>query len=932
MPVNCIEYHTGTNDGLYIGTDVGLFYKDASMSEWKCLNSGQPALLVTDIEVDYCINKLIVSTFGRGVYRTSLVEEETFTSILTDRLIDIPTVSQGGMVIEPGVTLTVTSDLYMGENARIIVKPNARLIIDGGTISNKCGKMWSGIEVWGTSSMPQASSSFSLDPNQGKLVIKNSGVIEHANCAVRLGHLASTNPWQYDWSKTGGVINVRNGILRNNRKSIEYLSYHNYNNLGNMSANRGYFYDCSFEIDNDYRYPNQQHTAFVTMWDVDNIKFKGCNFNNSSSAVVWADRGLGIYSAMSTFTIDDYCTAGILEYGTPCPIENTLRSEFHGLQYAIKASGATNYSKVRVNHSIVQDCYNGIYLALVNNAVIIRNNFDRIENSGSPTYSLYLDECSGYEVEENVFEGLDHDGCRGLIVNNSGDAPNLVYRNLFKNHTYGILVIGDNRGLQHEGLQFRCNLFGDPGDATQSNEFALGLVDNASIADYQGNLSEYTSAANRFWPECVFYDPDDEDEIILSDPDQISIFDYIHNSGVNSPETVPECRSIGIGLIDNAVPFSIQQCPLDLEDGKDKIVVKSQMQESHDVYVSLKSAYDSYINNGEGPSLSDAVSDLSVSSVELRNVFLDASPKVSDDLMIRAMQRTPEVDGWHMAQILIANSPLREVVINAMNRYDYEPFYTALVEGAQNGTVNTRNLMEMDYAWYRSLQEQYCDDFIRLNLQEEETDWGSIQQLFNDPSAPLTIGEEASFYIEKGDWTSAHAILDSWPEPTDDEFLLYQTILRIKEFGLDATGLQEQTVTELETLVFSSEPQVKSCASFILEFWDEGTFSEELGTIGGVRGLTQIYDGETSSDIFQFEPSPNPAKESFFLTFKVPETSESGVIHIFDVSGKRVYQSKIVGTTGIIEINCSKWRTGTYIAELEVDGILLKTTKVSIIK
>jgi len=49
-------------------------------------------------------------------------------------------------------------------------------------------------------------------------------------------------------------------------------------------------------------------------------------------------------------------------------------------------------------------------------------------------------------------------------------------------------------------------------------------------------------------------------------------------------------------------------------------------------------------------------------------------------------------------------------------------------------------------------------------------------------------------------------------------------------------------------------------------------------------------------------------------------------------TGKRVYQSKIVGTTGIIEINCSKWRTGTYIAELEVDGILLKTTKVSIIK
>ncbi|MEZ4824665.1 MAG: hypothetical protein R3C61_00010 [Bacteroidia bacterium] len=72
----------------------------------------------------------------------------TFTQNTT---FDTGTVTLAGhdIAIEPGVTLTVKGLLNMGIGRKIIVKPHARLIVDGGTLTNRCGEFWKGIEVWG---------------------------------------------------------------------------------------------------------------------------------------------------------------------------------------------------------------------------------------------------------------------------------------------------------------------------------------------------------------------------------------------------------------------------------------------------------------------------------------------------------------------------------------------------------------------------------------------------------------------------------------------------------------------------------------------------------------------------------------------------------------------------------------------------------------
>ena len=88
IPVNCIVYQTGSNEGLYIGTDIGVFYTDGSMTDWIPYQTGLPNVVVTDLEISYYDNKLWAGTFGRGLWKTDLYtplsinDEEFYNQII----------------------------------------------------------------------------------------------------------------------------------------------------------------------------------------------------------------------------------------------------------------------------------------------------------------------------------------------------------------------------------------------------------------------------------------------------------------------------------------------------------------------------------------------------------------------------------------------------------------------------------------------------------------------------------------------------------------------------------------------------------------------------------------------------------------------------------------------------------------------------------
>jgi photosystem II stability/assembly factor-like uncharacterized protein len=72
IPANCIVYQNGTQNGLYVGMDAGIYYRDDTMSDWDIFNSGMPNAEVLDLKIDYTNNIIYAGTYGRGTWKTEL--------------------------------------------------------------------------------------------------------------------------------------------------------------------------------------------------------------------------------------------------------------------------------------------------------------------------------------------------------------------------------------------------------------------------------------------------------------------------------------------------------------------------------------------------------------------------------------------------------------------------------------------------------------------------------------------------------------------------------------------------------------------------------------------------------------------------------------------------------------------------------------------
>ncbi|MFN8277517.1 MAG: T9SS type A sorting domain-containing protein [Chitinophagales bacterium] len=73
VPVNCMMVDTGSAvRDRYIGTDVGVFFRNDTMSQWNYFASGLPNTPVTDFSIYYPTGLLRAATFGRGIWETKL--------------------------------------------------------------------------------------------------------------------------------------------------------------------------------------------------------------------------------------------------------------------------------------------------------------------------------------------------------------------------------------------------------------------------------------------------------------------------------------------------------------------------------------------------------------------------------------------------------------------------------------------------------------------------------------------------------------------------------------------------------------------------------------------------------------------------------------------------------------------------------------------
>ncbi len=72
LPADCIAIDTSTPGALFLGTDIGVYYKDSSMTGWLTYDVGLPNVIVDDIHIDYGNYKARAATFGRGIWEDDL--------------------------------------------------------------------------------------------------------------------------------------------------------------------------------------------------------------------------------------------------------------------------------------------------------------------------------------------------------------------------------------------------------------------------------------------------------------------------------------------------------------------------------------------------------------------------------------------------------------------------------------------------------------------------------------------------------------------------------------------------------------------------------------------------------------------------------------------------------------------------------------------
>jgi photosystem II stability/assembly factor-like uncharacterized protein len=116
IPANCVIFNNDDNNGLYIGMDVGIYYRDNSLEEWEPFMTDLPNVIVNEMEIHYEAGKIRAATYGRGLWEADLhpvVPQDISLTYVVDAGGD--DIISFGETVNLDVTLKNTTDLVIDD-------------------------------------------------------------------------------------------------------------------------------------------------------------------------------------------------------------------------------------------------------------------------------------------------------------------------------------------------------------------------------------------------------------------------------------------------------------------------------------------------------------------------------------------------------------------------------------------------------------------------------------------------------------------------------------------------------------------------------------------------------------------------------------------------------------------------------------------------
>lgn len=837
------------------------------------------------------------------------------------------------IAIDSGACLTIRDTAYFSPEAQILVYQGGKLIIDGGVLTNACPEtLWSGIILYGYDTAQYFNQYF------GVVNIINEGTIENARIGISTNYCPlCKNPN----SSSGGIIRAEKAIFRNNGIAIEFTPFRNIY----QGVERPYmasFTDCRFEY-NEYLQDQSDFKYFARLSQINGIRFKGCDFIcdtlsiNSINEETFKYR-TGIYAVGSQFYVEDAC----LSQSVPCSQFKT--SHFHGLNYGIYALGIDGRKTVTVKKTIFDLNKTGIYLSAIPDATIVQDTFEIIRektNSLDTLCGLYLDNCTGYQVEENIFKGdyyYEFMGIPfkrvGVVVNNSGEEYNQIYNNTFDSLFIGTLAMNVNRNSKDKtiGLQILCNDY-------DSSYYDIAVtaeehINESGIADPQGSstASPTSPANNTFsytWHNSESDYANDCQEIVYwhlkdtipyntkpkhhSSPEVEPRYNENYNQEYIKDTCCPSSFTSGGGGSIEALRFKINE-----------YTIKSD---------SVKSILHILVDGGDTYQMTvDVQNSLPENAEETAEMLLSNSPYLSDSVMLTAIEKENVLTPAMITSVLFENpqAAKSDTIQQALDDREYLLTVEQRTIVDQGWfTVGAKELIEANYSHYiwgksealNSLIRYYKTDTLLLNSSD------SIINLFLEDNSIYSRYSLAFEYLNRGDTTNAWDFLSSIPvnfDLTNTELLRHQQYIDYFHV-LISSGIY-QGYNEIDTsvqeslfsLASSAEGEIKTLSRNTLVSENMISYNEPFIFPDPNLKSTKYKKHNAIPEITDnsLKLYPNPAMNYVMVDFSLVKSASCQNIRIIDMSGRKCYDQVIDRQRGFLLMSLTDLSDGMYILQI----------------
>ena len=816
------------------------------------------------------------------------------------------------LIIESGGTLTLSNHLVMLPDAKIIIKPGGKLIIDGAKITTDIyeTKKWQGIEVWGNSFAHQYI--INGERQQGYLELKNGATIENAICAVKLFNPSNRQ-------SNGGVIYASDAVLRNNAKAVHAINYTNFNpGNGIEMPYDSHFRNCTFTIDNNYI----GEDIFYKHVDIDRVRgieFLGCSFSVDTNVPQVSESASGIAAYNAGFSVDSYCDSNI----SPCPDNDLVRSSFTGFHDGIKSinNGGNVYTSV-IRNSTFNNNHIGVYIENTSYATILNNIFN-VGSSSDCSFGIYANGVIGFTIEENSFVGDNEFSSvnYGVAIKNS-NAFNDIYLNSFENLDCGNISIGNNTrttlsSSSQSGLTYTCN-----NNIGNLNDFCV--VRDANVNGVSRNQGSSASAAGNRFTAVQYHFYNDGDNVI----------NYYHSGGrFEQPVSSKSYRVTAIGTLNS------NTCTSHYGGGSNTItrtaeeidVLQNEYEISLAAFNEMNNIYTSRIDGGNTQAeVLDINTATSNDAMRLRSELLGLSPYLSQEVLTTASRRDDVFSSSVLFEILSANPDelKKDTLISYLENKDnpMPQYMTDLLREMANGST-ARTALESQMAKSEREYLIAAGDIVRSNLNSEESDHEQLRTWLANMNDMLSDRLIVASYIQEGDFENAVALAEILPYVYDlqgselVEHNDYMTLVRLyetlEESGRSIKELSEEETLMVEEIAENGNGNSQMMAYSILSQNDETMSSRATcptlpSATNSSRGKVDVRSDIAEAMGLSVNLAPNPASSWSEIEYTLPADYNKAELVITNALGINVIKEELVGNYGRTTINLEKLPSGVY--------------------